>query len=73
MTDVTIAWSVCMYMCIVCHTRAPSTGWNGVIVSNTVLDRDASLTTRRGDLGVGTLSFQRCRLLPNYFGPYFVL
>jgi len=36
--------------------------------SNIVLDRDPPRSPQKGRSGVGTLSSQRCRLSPNYFG-----
>jgi len=40
---------------------------------NIVLGRVPGLPTEREDLGFGTPSSQRCRLLPNYFDPNIVI
>jgi len=41
--------------------------------SYTVVDRDPDATTERRDLGVKIYSLHQCHLVPNYFGPYYVM
>jgi len=79
-THVTVAWSVCLFVCpFVCrlsHSCTPLKPLDGmrchlagtllVVPSNIVLDRGAG-PPRKEEIGSGTHSSQRYRLLTNYF------
>jgi len=81
-TNVTIAWSVRLSICtyvssVTLMHLAKAVGLNEmpfgrdtrVVSGNTALEIGPGprRVTRKGDLGAGTPSSQRCRLSPNYF------